>query len=281
MLNSIKLFFKGFVIGISNLIPGLSGGTVALILGIYEEFLGALGHLFQNFKKNIIFLAPVLTGMVFSLISLSGVISYCLTNFLFVTILFFCGAIFGGIPKILKEMKGYHISFGNTVSFILAFLAVTVPLMLKGAEPSLSATMTVSRFIILVLLGMVASSTMVMPGVSGSAVLMAVGYYHYIIDSLHSLSSPDSFATGISVVIPYGIGLALGLILASRLIEECLKRWREKSFFAIMGFVVSSILVILLQNDILRLIPSLKISEIVLGIILFLSGCFATAKLGD
>ena len=238
-----------------------------------------MGHLFENFKDNIRFLAPILAGMIFSLISLSGVISYCLTNFLFATILFFCGAILGGIPKIANEMKTYRISFGNITAFLLAFLAVTVPLIIKGAEPSLSSGMTLQRFLVLVILGMTASATMVMPGVSGSAILMAVGYYHYIIDSLHFLAYPGTFIKGASVVLPYGIGLALGLIIASRLIEACLKKWREKSYFAIIGFIVSSVAVIILQNNILQLLPSLSSFEIIAGITLLAIGCAATVKL--
>ena len=175
MIKYVKLFLKGFVIGISNLIPGLGGGTVALLLGIYEQFLSALGHLFSDFKKNVSFLAPIILGMVCSLISLSGVISYCLTNFLFITILFFCGAILGGIPKIFESIKDSKINLGNLLSFVSAFLLVTLPLFFADKTIAFTGNMSLLLFIKLILLGMTASATMIIPGVSGSAVLMALG----------------------------------------------------------------------------------------------------------
>lgn len=281
MLKSIKLFFKGFMIGISNLIPGLSGGTVALILGIYEEFLGALGHLFSDFKKNILFLTPIILGMVCSLISLSGVISYCLANFLFITILFFCGAILGGIPKIADGLKGSKINLINSTCFVLAFLIVILPLFLSDEDPVLLEKMSVFLFMKLIFLGIIASATMVIPGVSGSAVLMAVGYYNLVISSLHDLASPSKFSSAVLVILPYAIGLALGLILASRLIEKCLKLYRENCYFAIMGFIISSIVVILLQNDIFNIVFKTTIFEIIIGFILFIIGFIFARKLGD
>ncbi len=281
MTKSIKLFFKGFIIGISNLIPGLSGGTVALVLGIYEDFLAALGHLFSNFKRNILFLCPILLGMVCSLISLSGVISYCLANYLFATILFFCGAILGGLPKIAAGVRGSKIGFANSVCFILAFLVVLSPLFLSEANAASNIKMSAVLFIKLIFLGIIASSTMVIPGVSGSAVLMALGYYNFIISSLHNLVSPDSFSSSVLVMLPYAIGLALGLMITSRIIEKCLKLYRENCYFAIMGFIISSVAVILLQNDIFNIVFKTSIFEIVIGFSLFIIGFISARKMGD
>ena len=81
-MKSLILFIKGFIMGIANIIPGVSGGTLAIILGIYEEFIGTLSHLFKNFKKNLKFIIPVALGMVASIASMSNLIDYSFNSLL-------------------------------------------------------------------------------------------------------------------------------------------------------------------------------------------------------
>ena len=112
--------------GIANIIPGVSGGTLAIILGIYEDFIGALSHFFKNFKKNLIFILPVGLGMLASIATMSNVIDYSLHKFTLATVMFFVGLVLGGIPLLLNKVKGKKDSkvFADIIAFIITFSIV-------------------------------------------------------------------------------------------------------------------------------------------------------------
>ena len=103
MKEYILLTIKGFFIGLANIIPGVSGGTIAITLGVYEKLIGCISHIFKNLKENIKFLLPIIIGAGISILLLSKVISYSLENYVLPTILFFIGAILGGIPMLAKK----------------------------------------------------------------------------------------------------------------------------------------------------------------------------------
>ena len=105
MLEKFVLVIKGFIMGIANIIPGVSGGTLAIILGIYENFIGAISHFFSNFKENIKFLIPLVIGMLLSIVTMSSVIDYSYKNFPIPTTLFFVGLVIGGIPLLYGKVK--------------------------------------------------------------------------------------------------------------------------------------------------------------------------------
>ena len=107
-MKNIILTIKGFIMGIANIIPGVSGGTLALTLGIYEDFIGAISHFFSNLKKNIKFLIPVGLGMILAILSMSNVISMCFDNYPIPTTLFFMGLVIGGIPLLFSKVKERH-----------------------------------------------------------------------------------------------------------------------------------------------------------------------------
>ena len=125
-MKSIILFIKGFIMGIANIIPGVSGGTLAIILGIYEEFIGALGHLFKNFKQNLKFIIPIALGMLASIASMSSLIDYSFNHFPVATCLFFVGLVLGGIPLLVKKVKGKTDSkmIYNIIVFLITFSLV-------------------------------------------------------------------------------------------------------------------------------------------------------------
>ena len=103
MKDNLVLVVKGFIMGIANIIPGVSGGTLALILGIYEDFIGAISHFFSNFKKNICFLAPIAIGILLAIASLSRVIDYSYKHYPIPTSLLFVGLVIGGIPMLYSK----------------------------------------------------------------------------------------------------------------------------------------------------------------------------------
>ena len=106
MKENIFLVIKGFIMGIANVIPGVSGGTLALTLGIYEKLIKAISHFLSNLKENIKFLLPLGIGMVLAVITMSNVIDYSFKNFPLPTTLFFMGLVIGGVPLLYKRVKG-------------------------------------------------------------------------------------------------------------------------------------------------------------------------------
>ena len=105
MKEIILLIIKGMIIGLANIIPGVSGGTLMITLGLYEEIIETISHFFKNFKKNLKFIIPLGIGMVLAILLLSKVISICLENYPFPTTIFFIGLIIGGIPLIWKKIE--------------------------------------------------------------------------------------------------------------------------------------------------------------------------------
>ena len=120
-MKHIVLGIKGFFIGLANIIPGVSGGTLAITLGIYEQLIGCISHIFKNLKENIKFLLPIGIGAVLSIVTLSHAISFSLENYVLPTILFFIGAILGGLPMLINKVSGYKLKISNIIIFIISF----------------------------------------------------------------------------------------------------------------------------------------------------------------
>ena len=146
MKEYILLTIKGFFIGLANIIPGVSGGTMAITLGIYEKLIGCISHLLKNLKENINYVLP--------------------------TVLFFIGAILGGIPMLFKKIKGKKVTISNIITFLISFSLIIFLMICNGEKEISFENMNIFNYIMLFIVGIVASATMVIPGVSGSAVMM-------------------------------------------------------------------------------------------------------------
>lgn len=248
MKKNIFLFIKGFIIGIANIIPGVSGGTLAITLGIYEELIDCISHLFKNFKKNLKFLIPIMLGAVASLISLSKLISYCLDNFELQSILFFEGLILGGLPLILKKAKIKKFKPKNYLIFIITVALVLGFNFIKGNTASINLQhLTITKEIILFIVGAVTAATMVVPGISGSFVLMVLGFYKPIISTISNITKFDLIGHNLLILVPFGLGVIVGIILIAKLIEYLLNKHENVTYSAILGFIVASVITIMLN----------------------------------
>lgn len=277
MKEKISLVIKGFFIGVANIIPGVSGGTLAITLGIYERLIGAISHFFKNFKENIKFLIPIGIGAVLSILLLSKVISFSLDKYTLATILFFIGLILGGIPLLNKKIKGHYKDISNILIFILAFSFVIGLSLLRGEGHISFDSLNIIGYICLFLVGIVAAATMIIPGVSGSFILMLLGYYQPIIDTISSLTKFDNIIDNCLVLAPFGIGIIIGFVVISKLLEFLFKRYETKTYFGVMGFVLSSIITIFLGAEGLVF----SVPQLIMGIILLMVGFIIAYKLGD
>lgn len=278
MKNSIFLVIKGFLLGIANIIPGVSGGTLAMTLGIYQDLIGAISHFFKNLKKNLKLLIPLGIGMVIAILLGSKVITYCLKEFPFPTTLFFIGLIVGGIPLLTKKIKGKKIKPLNVASFLLPFSIVMIMTLLNPGSNAVDlSTMSVIKFILLIVIGMIAAATMVIPGVSGSFVLMLLGYYEPIVGTIGNLTDFSLLGHNLLVLAPFGIGILIGIILIAKLIEYLLKKHEIPTYYAIIGFVTASVIGLGIN---LAGVATTTL-QVLIGIILFIISFLIGYKLGD
>ena len=278
MKDKMFLVLKGFLLGIANIIPGVSGGTLAITLGIYNDLIGAISHFFKNLKKNLGLLIPLGIGMVAALLLGSKVVTYCLDKFTLPTTLFFIGLIVGGIPLLTKKLKGNKTKPLNLAVFLLTFSIVMIMTFLNTGNNAVDLTnMSVIKFLILIVVGMVAAATMVIPGVSGSFVLMLLGYYIPVVGTVGNLTNFSELGHNLLILAPFGIGVAFGIVGIAKLIEFLLKKYEVPTYYGIIGFVTSS--VIGLGIGLIGVETSTL--QVLAGLVLFVLAFVIGYKLGD
>ena len=286
-MKSIILVIKGFIMGIANIIPGVSGGTLALTLGIYEDFINAISHFFADFKKNIKFLIPVFIGMGLSLATMSNVISYSLKNFPLPTALFFMGLVIGGIPMLVGKVKKTK-DIKKVSSYIIALLTFGLVMMLTFSNELFGNglglvdlnNLTVLGYVVLFLVGIVAAATMVIPGISGSLVLMLLGYYEPVVDTIKDLTHFNNIGSNLIICVVFGLGVLIGLVLVAKLLEWLFKKYEAKTYFGVIGFILASVIAI--PVSVLREVPfGFDIILEIIALVLFMGGYIIGNKLGE
>lgn len=285
-MENLILVVKGFFMGIANVIPGVSGGTIAIILGIYENFIGAISNLLKDLKKNVKFLLPVFIGMGIAILTMSKVISYSYDKFPLPTLMFFVGLVFGGIPMLMKNVKNKkerkkisNYVIGLMTFSLVIFLASYKFIFNVNSEVSFTS-MNIGSYILLFLVGIVAAATMVIPGVSGSLVLMILGYYYPVINTISALFKEDFISNAIILGV-FGLGVVIGIVLISKLLEILFKKYKVKTYFGVLGFVFASIIAIPLAACIeLNSIPT-SIDQIIISIVMVIIGTVISYNLGE
>ncbi|MDD6156381.1 MAG: DUF368 domain-containing protein [Lachnospiraceae bacterium] len=276
---------RGIVVGLSNVIPGVSGGTMMVSMGIYDKLILVLTHFIKRFKEAVKLLVPILIGMILAIAIFAKVFSEVLfPKFPLQTNLFFIGLILGGLPVIFRKVKGRKIKLSYILSFAVFFVLVVASATLGGGD---SATTAVSfsflNMLKLFAVGVISAATMVIPGVSGSMIMMVLGYYNVIIDTITAFINAlkdmnvsamlDTFV----VLVPFGLGVAIGIVLVAKLIEFVLKKYTMIAYWAIIGLIVASPFAILILMD----VGTFGVVEMATGIVLLAAGFFISLKLGD
>ena len=278
IFNWLLLFVKGAIMGIANVIPGVSGGTLAVILGIYDKFISAISGIFKNFIKNILFLIPIVLGMGISIIFSSKVIGDSLESFPLATALFFVGLIIGGIPVLYKKIDGHIKNGWNILIFLVIFVALLLYTFLLGGDKE-GLTMDTFKFdnlfeyVKLFFVGVVAAATMIIPGISGSMTLMVIGYYELVFgEAVGGLTYFSMLVPNMKILIPFGLGCAIGILGIAKGIDFLLKKFEVKTFFGIFGFVFASIIIVVFKN-----IPeTFRPLELIIGLLLSGIGFFVS-----
>lgn len=243
-----------------------------------EELIGAISHFFKNFKKNIMFLIPIAIGAASAILLMSKLISYSLEKYPFPTTLFFIGLIVGGLPLLTKKIKGKKKTTINYALFLLTFGIIMIMTFLKeGTYVVNLANLNFISLILLFLVGVVAAATMVIPGISGSFVLMLLGYYKPIVDTISNLTDFSVLGHNMLVLAPFGVGVLIGIILIAKLIEYLFKKYEVPTYYAILGFIIASIV----SLGLTLVSAKVTVLQVLIGLILFVLSFGIGYKLGD
>ena len=278
-MNLLKDFLKGILIGIANIIPGVSGGTMAVSMGVYDQLIRAITGLFKDFKRSMRILLPILLGAVAGIGALSFVIRYLLENYPLQTSTLFIGLILGGLPMLFSHVKGQKIKLPHIVLFIIFFAIVIAMAVVNGSSDSATdIAVNFGTVIQLFVIGMIASATMIIPGVSGSLVMMILGFYNIIISNISAmLTALVSFEIsgilhGIGIFLPFGLGVLVGIGAVAKIIEWLFAKQPTLTYSAIFGLIIASPFAIIYKAG----ITGVSILGILISIITFAIGfCIA------
>lgn len=259
MFKHIVVALKGFLMGAANLVPGVSGGTIAVLTGIYTDLVDCIASLtrkdtwkalfkgrFKSFWAAVHgpFILALALGLVLSIVSLSKLFTYMLENLPVHTWAFFFGLILSSalvMARDIKDWKGSYliwliagVGFGLGVSFIPASEpAATV----AGAL----ATPSVAECLYLFLCGAVSICTMILPGVSGSFVLLIMGRYEYVMNAISSLVSMQSVGPCLVILVCFALGALVGILAFARLLHWLLAKWEKPVMVLLLGFITGSL----------------------------------------
>lgn len=276
MKDKFLLGLKGFFIGLANIIPGVSGGTMAITFGIYEELISIASNIFKNFKKNMLFLFPVAIGAILSIALFSNIITICLDKYKVATPLLFLGLILGGVPLLFKKLNNKLYKISNMISFLITivFMFILYLCINNQAEVNFD-NINIIGYLLLFFVGVIAAVTMVVPGISGSFVLILIGYYEPIIKVISDITKFNNLFNNFLILFPFGIGVLVGIITVSKIIKFCLNKYPEQTYSSIIAFVLSSSLLIIIPLIGL----SVSIIELIIGLLLMILGAGITYKM--
>lgn len=240
ILSDIGNGLKGFAMGAANVIPGVSGGTIALITGIFGRIIDALNGLmsfktwkllfagkFKEFVSKVDgrFLLAVMIGAVLSVFTLAKLMQYLLDQYPVQTWAFFLGMIAASAVFMLAEVRCWRVSYG---------LWIAVGIGLGIALCTLSPTETTDDLWFIFICGAIAICTMILPGISGSFILLLLGKYEYIMNAISNLNWP--------VLAAFGIGCAIGIVAFSKALHWLLARYQQQTMLVLVGFVMGSLI---------------------------------------
>lgn len=279
----LKLILQGMAVGIANIIPGVSGGTMMVAMGLYDKLIHCITRLKSEFKEAVKLLVPIFAGAGIAIVVLSRLFEYLLTAHPIPTNFAFCGLIAGSLPFIFKKVKGHSLTIGKIIPF-LVFFAIVIAMALMGETSGVAADVSFSviNVIKLFAVGIIAAATMVVPGVSGSMMLMLLGYYDVILatinDIIDALLAFDiaGIMTAVGVLAPFGIGVVFGIFVIAKIIEFIFSKAEIHAYYAIIGLILASPIAILINTN----WDGLSVSTMLISAGTFILGWVAASKLG-
>lgn len=223
--------------GIANVIPGVSGGTIAVTFNIFDRLIGIISKFRSKIKQEWPFLLQLFAGMGLSILLFSKLVHYLITYHFVLTNFFFMGVVLGSIPLIWRKSTTPSFKPITVLPFLLC-LGIMIASVVLMPEKTAEVATALSPMVVVKMLfyGIIGSACMLIPGISGSFVLMFIGGYSTVIGAVSGFNIP--------VLIPLGIGIIIGVVGCAKIIDALMKRYARYTYMAILGFVVGSIFAI-------------------------------------
>lgn len=255
---------KGLIIGVSMLIPGVSGGTVAIICGIYYELIEAVDTFFKDIKKNILILVSVALGGAIGVLLFSNLILEVYETYQVPMLYFFIGAVLGSVPLLFKTAG---IKKVKLKTFIYPLIGILCILLLDAIPKNILDVEAegVLGYIILFIISIFLATPLVLPGISFSYMLLILGLYEKTLTAIHTLN--------LLYLIPMCLGILIGIFITARIIRLVLRKYPSQTYLVIIGFVLASI------KDIFPGVP--QQGELIISLLLMIISFTAIYKISE
>ncbi|SHG32823.1 DUF368 domain-containing protein [Ornithinibacillus halophilus] len=233
-----KNIYRGILMGASDTIPGVSGGTIAVLLGIYDRLIAAINGIFsREWKKHLSFLIPLGIGVVIAIFSLAKLIKFLFDNYPIPTNFFFLGLILGILPHLFQQADARRkFKWKHIVLLIIGTGIVASIGFLQEAEEAVIQDFTLKTYLLLFFSGFIASAAMILPGISGAFLLLVMGAYYTVIAAISDLQ--------LDIIIVVGFGILFGILSMSKIINFFLTNYHTGTFAMIIGLVIGSVFAI-------------------------------------
>lgn len=255
-------FLKGMALSIGAIAPGVSGGTLAVIFGIYERITEAIAHVFRNFKNNVVFFFPIALGGGFGILIFSRLINYLFTDYNIEVKYLFIGLIIGTFPSLFKQANKREFKYTYLIPFIIT-LGITIIFAFLDNEVINIIPSHNQEMLQLLIYGSIIGFGTIIPGISASFILMYMGAYELVLDSIANIN--------IANLVPMGIGFVFSIIIFAKLISMLFEKAYGYTNYAVLGFAIGSVIPIF---------PGFNFSlRYLIGLILFIIGLYVSAYL--
>lgn len=260
----LKLFLKGFIIGIGKIIPGLSGSLLAINFNVYERAIKAISTFFSDWKENLRFLVILGTGIFLAIVMGSKIIIYLLNNYKFITLMFFIGLILGGTKNFSKTV---NYNKKSIIIIIITFILFSL-LSLGNISNKYILHNNYLDILIFILGGFIEIIASIVPGISGTALLMICGIYEKILEMTSLILNYQYVINNIRLYLSYGFGMFISFIVTISLINYLLNNKKEIIYPVILGLALSSIVFLIIYTYMVKL----SIVSLIIGLLLLIIG---------
>lgn len=236
--KSIRNVVMGFLIGSAAILPGVSGGVIAVLCGVYERAVRDISDIWHKWRSEFWFLATIGTGVVLGVLTFAVGLDFIITNYEVPAMFLFMGLITAQIPELYKIARNEEpIKPGYVISFVIGFVLMVVLFLVDdGGAQTTELDYTLENAILLIFCGVIMAISKIVPGISGSALLLALGLYQITISAMAHLD--------VYFLIPIGIGVVIGILGFAKIMAYLLENYHSPTYYMILGLTVSSLLII-------------------------------------
>ena len=260
MKEWFKRLLAGMAIGAGSAVPGVSGGTIAVIFRVYEKFLWAISNIVKEFKKAFMYLLPMVIGIVLGMLPMIVIMDKALEGFTFGVICIFAGYIIGSLPLLRDEVKEVKPRVIDWVVFSLALLVAVglgvASCFVSGNVADLFINTPIWFYFVILPVGIVASIALAVPGISGGMILIILGFYRPLIDTTVDTAKNclagdwSNFGHQLLILTILFVGVVIGFFITSKLMNYLLGKYRLTTFYSIIGFVVGGVVALFINFEI-------------------------------